>query len=55
MFERLVDEASRLASKAKQRTLGAREVQAAVQLALRGDLRAHAVSEGLKAVAKSRE
>jgi hypothetical protein len=30
-------------------------VQAAVQLALAGDLRAHAVSEGLKAVAKSCE
>jgi hypothetical protein len=55
MFERLVAEASSLLLKDKGRTLTAREFAAAVKLHLRGDLRAHAMSEGAKAVAKARD
>jgi histone H2B len=55
MFERLVDEATKLMAKDKNRTLGARELAAAVKLHFTGDLRAHAMSEGAKAVTKARE
>ena len=52
MFESLATEASTLLRKGKERTLTAREVAAAVKLRLVGDLRAHAMSEGAKAIAK---
>ena len=52
LFESLATEASTLVLKDKSRTLGAREVAAAVKLRLHGDLRAHAMSEGAKAVAR---
>ncbi len=55
MFERLVAEACTLLSKDKGRTLTAREFAAAVKLHFQGDLRAHAMSEGAKAVAKARD
>jgi histone H2B len=55
MFERLVTEACTLLSKDKGRTLTAREFAAAVKLHFCGDLRAHAMSEGAKAVAKARD
>ena len=52
LFESLATEASTLVLKDKARTLSAREVAAAVKLRLKGDLRAHAMSEGAKAVAR---
>ena len=41
-----------LLRKDKSRTLTARELAAAVKLRFTGDLRAHAMSEGAKAVAR---
>ena len=55
MFERLAEEAKSLLAKDRGRTLTARELAAAVKLHFNGDLRAHAMSEGAKAVAKARE
>ena len=52
LFESLATEASTLVLKDKGRTLSAREVAAAVRLRLPGDLRAHALSEGAKAVSR---
>ena len=52
MFEALATEASTLLRKDKSRTLTAREVAVAVKLRFPGDLRAHAMSEGAKAVAR---
>ena len=52
MFEALATEASTLLRKDKSRTLTARELAAAVKLRFPGDLRAHAMSEGAKAVAR---
>uniref|UniRef100_A0ACD5VGX6 Uncharacterized protein n=1 Tax=Avena sativa TaxID=4498 RepID=A0ACD5VGX6_AVESA len=50
MFERLAEEAARLAKHAGKATLTSREVQSAVRLVLPGELAKHAVSEGTKAV-----
>ncbi|CAM0942816.1 unnamed protein product [Alopecurus aequalis] len=50
MFERLAEEAARLAKHAGRATLTAREVQNAVRLVLPGELAVHAVAEGTKAV-----
>jgi histone H2B len=50
MFERLAEEAARLAKHAGRATLTSREVQSAVRLVLPGELGKHAISEGTKAV-----
>ena len=52
VFERIAQEASRLASYNKKATLGSREIQTAVRLVLPGELAKHGVSEGTKAIAK---
>ena len=52
LFEALATEASTLLRKDKSRTLTARELAAAVKMRFPGDLRAHAMSEGAKAVAR---
>lgn len=51
-FDRLTNEALRLARYANKRTLTSREIQTAVRLLLPGELAKHAVSEGSKAVQK---
>jgi histone H2B len=51
-FDRLANEAVRLARYAKKSTLTSREIQTAVRLMLPGELAKHAVSEGTKAVTK---
>ncbi|PWA46390.1 hypothetical protein CTI12_AA509130 [Artemisia annua] len=50
IFEKLAQEASRLARYNKKNTLSSREIQTAVRLVLPGELAKHAVSEGTKAV-----
>lgn len=52
IFEKLAQEASRLAKINKKHTLASREIQTAVRLVLPGELAKHAVSEGTKAVTK---
>ncbi|PON35458.1 Histone H2B [Parasponia andersonii] len=52
IFEKLGQEASRLARYNKKPTITFREIQTAVRLALPGELAKHAVSEGTKAVTK---
>ena len=52
VFERIANEASRLAQYNKKSTITSREVQTAVRLLLPGELAKHAVSEGTKAVTK---
>jgi histone H2B len=52
MFGRIATEAGHLARATRKSTLSAREIQSALSLVLRGDLRKHAVSEGAKAVQK---
>ncbi|XP_071946671.1 histone H2B-like [Antedon mediterranea] len=52
IFERIANEASRLAQYNKKSTISSREVQTAVRLLLPGELAKHAVSEGTKAVTK---
>ncbi|CAI4226667.1 unnamed protein product [Auanema sp. JU1783] len=52
VFERIANEASRLAHYNKRSTISSREVQTAVRLILPGELAKHAVSEGTKAVTK---
>ena len=52
VFERLCNEAGRLARYNSKSTLSSREVQTAVRLVLPGELAKHAVSEGTKAVTK---
>ena len=52
IFERIAEEASRLAAYNKRSTISSREVQTAVRLILPGELAKHAVSEGTKAVTK---
>ena len=52
IFERLANEAGRLARYNKRSTISSREVQTAVRLTLPGELAKHAVSEGTKAVTK---
>ena len=52
IFERISEEASRLASYNKRSTISSREIQTSVRLILPGELAKHAVSEGTKAVTK---
>ena len=52
IFEKLDQEASRLARYNKKPTITSREIQTAVRLVLPGELAKHAVSEGTKAVTK---
>ncbi len=52
MFERVANEAARIARYNKKSTLTSREIQTAVRLILPGELSKHAVSEGTKAVTK---
>ncbi|XP_061363798.1 histone H2B.3-like isoform X1 [Gastrolobium bilobum] len=52
IFEKLAQEASRLARYNKKPTITSREIQTAVRLVLPGELSKHAVSEGTKAVTK---
>ncbi|ERN02719.1 hypothetical protein AMTRI_Chr03g141320 [Amborella trichopoda] len=52
IFEKLAQEASRLARYNKKPTITSREIQTAVRLTLPGELAKHAVSEGTKAVTK---
>jgi histone H2B len=52
VFERLANEAGRLARYNKKSTISSREIQTAVRLTLPGELAKHAVSEGTKAVTK---
>lgn len=52
IFERIAQEASRLAHYNKKATITSREIQTAVRLLLPGELAKHAVSEGTKAVTK---
>ena len=52
LFERIANEASRLAHYNKRSTISSREIQTAVRLLLPGELAKHAVSEGTKAVTK---
>ncbi len=52
IFERIANEASKLAAYNKKSTISSREIQTAVRLILPGELSKHAVSEGTKAVTK---
>lgn len=52
IFERIANEASKLASYNKKSTITSREIQTSVRLILPGELSKHAVSEGTKAVTK---
>ncbi|KAJ7549951.1 hypothetical protein O6H91_07G075800 [Diphasiastrum complanatum] len=52
IFEKLAQEASRLARYNKKPTITSREIQTAVRLTLPGELAKHAISEGTKAVTK---
>ncbi|KAJ8434284.1 hypothetical protein Cgig2_009259 [Carnegiea gigantea] len=52
IFEKLAQEASRLARYNKKPTITSREIQTAVRLVLPGELAKHAVSEGTKALAQ---
>ncbi|XP_023762719.1 uncharacterized protein LOC111911159 [Lactuca sativa] len=51
MFQKIAQEASKLAKYNNKSTLSAREIEAAVKLVLHGALAKHAVQEGTKAVA----
>ena len=52
IFERIAQEASKLAHYNKRSTITSREIQTSVRLLLPGELAKHAVSEGTKAVTK---
>jgi histone H3/H4 len=52
IFERIANEASRLAHLNGRSTISSREIQTGVRLLLPGELAKHAVSEGTKAVTK---
>ncbi|GAA5880649.1 hypothetical protein JCM3774_000564 [Rhodotorula dairenensis] len=52
IFERLAEEAGKLASYNKKATISSREIQTAVRLIFPGEVAKHAISEGTKAVAK---
>uniref|UniRef100_A0A7S2RDD0 Histone H2B n=1 Tax=Eucampia antarctica TaxID=49252 RepID=A0A7S2RDD0_9STRA len=52
IFERIANEAGKLATYNKKATLSSREIQTSVRLMLPGELAKHAVSEGTKAVTK---
>lgn len=54
IFEKLAQEASRLARYNKKSTISSREIQSAVKLVLPGELAKHAIAEGTKAVTKFR-
>jgi histone H2B len=51
-FDRMANEAVRLARYNKKSTLTSREIQTGVRLLLPGELAKHAVAEGTKAVTK---
>ena len=50
LFERIADEASKLAKYNKRSTITSKEIQSSVRLLLPGELAKHAVSEGIKAL-----
>ncbi len=52
VFDRIANEAGRVSSYSKQKTITYREIQTAVRLILPRELAQHAVSEGTKAVTK---
>ena len=52
IFEKLAQEAARLARYNKKPTITSREIQTSVRLVLPGELAKHAVSEGTKAITK---
>eukprot|EP01088_Endostelium_zonatum_P012700 TRINITY_DN2696_c0_g2_i1.p1 TRINITY_DN2696_c0_g2~~TRINITY_DN2696_c0_g2_i1.p1 ORF type:complete len:182 (+),score=70.95 TRINITY_DN2696_c0_g2_i1:137-682(+) len=52
IFERIANEAGKLARYNRRSTISSREIQTAVRLLLPGELAKHAVSEGTKAVTK---
>ncbi|XP_043692392.1 histone H2B-like [Telopea speciosissima] len=52
IFEKIAQEASKLARYNKKPTITSREIQTAIRLVLPGELAKHAVSEGTKAVTK---
>lgn len=52
LFERIANEAGKLASYNNTKTLTSREIQTSVRLILPGELAKHAISEGTKAVTK---
>lgn len=52
VFERIAQEAGRLARYNKRHTITSREIQTAVRIILPGEIAKHAVSEGTKAVTK---
>ena len=52
IFERIANEASKLAHHNGRSTISSREIQTSVRLLLPGELAQHAVSEGTKAVTK---
>ncbi|KAH7889218.1 histone-fold-containing protein [Phlebopus sp. FC_14] len=52
LFERIANEASKLATYTKRSTISSREIQTAVRLILPGELAKHAISEGTKSVTK---
>lgn len=52
IFERIAQEAQRLAHSNRKSTISSREIQTSVRLLLPGELAKHAVSEGTKAVTK---
>ncbi|XP_045851198.1 histone H2B-like [Meles meles] len=54
IFERIADEASRLAHSTKRSTITSREIQTAVRLLLPEEIGKHAVSEATKAVIRFR-
>mmetsp|Transcript_39348 Transcript_39348/g.78858 ORF Transcript_39348/g.78858 Transcript_39348/m.78858 type:complete len:119 (+) Transcript_39348:60-416(+) len=54
LFERIVEEASKLSQYNNNKTLTAREIQTAVKLLIPGELAKHSISEGTKAVTKYR-
>jgi histone H2B len=52
IFDRIANEASKLATHNGKSTISSREIQTSVRLLLPGELAKHAVSEGTKAVTK---
>ncbi|XP_019159660.1 PREDICTED: histone H2B.3-like [Ipomoea nil] len=52
IFEKLAQEATKLAHYNKKPTITSREIQSAAKLVLPGELAKHAISEGTKAVTK---
>nr|XP_012643345.2 late histone H2B.L4-like [Microcebus murinus] len=52
IFERIAEEAGRLARYTKRATITSREIQTAARLILPGEIGKHAVSEGTKAMAR---